>query len=102
MPTLIFDEVDAGIGARVADLVGSMLRSLASRRQVLCVTHLPQIAARADHHVIVEKHTGVNSTSTRVRHVREEARVDETARMLGGVDITEQTIAHAREMLERS
>ena len=102
VPTLIFDEVDAGIGARVADLVGSMLRSLASRRQVLCVTHLPQIAARADHHVIVEKHTGVNSTSTRVRHVREEARVDETARMLGGVDITEQTIAHAREMLERS
>ena len=93
---------DAGVGARVADLVGGMLHALAARRQVLCVTHLPQIAARADHHIIVEKHIGTGSTATRVREVCEEARVDETARMLGGAEITEQTIAHAREMLERS
>lgn len=98
-PTLIFDEVDAGIGGGVAEIVGRLLHGLAARRQILCVTHLPQVACQGDHHFQVEKTSGRGNTSTRVRDLAEEERVEEIARMLGGLRISAKTRAHAREML---
>ena len=101
IPTLIFDEVDAGIGARIAGIVGERLRALAGARQVLCVTHLPQIASQAHHHVTVEKRADGNETTTTTCRVSGERRVRELARMLAGTDPTSQSLAHAREMLEQ-
>ncbi|HNB90065.1 MAG TPA: DNA repair protein RecN, partial [Plasticicumulans sp.] len=101
IPTLIFDEVDTGIGGGVAEIVGRRLRELGSGRQVLCVTHLPQVAAQAHRHLQVHKQTDGESTATRVIALDAEARVQEIARMLGGVDITARTLAHAREMIAR-
>jgi DNA repair protein RecN (Recombination protein N) len=98
-PTMIFDEVDSGIGGGIAEIVGQKLRSLGLGRQVLCVTHLPQVAAQAHHHLYVEKNNQTDITSSTVRLLDEEERVAEIARMLGGVTITENTRAHAREML---
>jgi DNA repair protein RecN (Recombination protein N) len=98
-PGLIFDEVDAGIGGRVADVVGRKLHALGSAFQVLCITHLPQIAAYADTHFQIEKRLDAKRTSTKVRRLDREARVDEIARMLGGAEITEGLRASAREML---
>jgi DNA repair protein RecN (Recombination protein N) len=102
VPTLIFDEVDAGIGGRVAEIVGRELRRLANNRQVLCVTHLPQVASLAQQHVQVQKHSKRRQTRTDLRSLSGESRVEEIARMLGGVKITDQALAHAREMLERT
>ncbi len=101
-PTLIFDEVDTGIGGAVAEIVGQLLRRLAASRQVLCVTHLPQVATQAHQHLQVSKETQEESTSTQVRTLEEGARVEEIARMLGGVEITAQTISHAKEMIQRA
>lgn len=100
LPTLIFDEVDSGIGGAVAEAVGRQLRQLGERCQVFCVTHLPQVAACAHHHLQVEKHKGKNSTHTRLRPLDEEQRIEEIARMLGGAKITQQSRNHAREMLQ--
>ena len=98
-PTLIFDEVDSGIGGAVAHTVGQLLRQLGKDRQVLAVTHLPQVAACADHHLLVSKlATGKQSQST-VTPIATEARVRELARMLGGGEQSEISLAHAREML---
>ncbi|MDO5086625.1 MAG: DNA repair protein RecN [Comamonadaceae bacterium] len=101
--TLVFDEVDAGVGGAVAATVGQLLRQLGTDRQVLCVTHLPQVAACADHHLVVHKqsqaHGGAASTTSRVRPVTGEARVTEVARMLGGDPPSPATLAHAHEML---
>ncbi len=102
IPTVIFDEVDSGIGGGVAEIVGMKLRALAADRQVLCVTHLPQVAALAHQQLQVSKLSGDATTHTRIRTLDEKERVDELARMLGGVKITRQTREHAREMLERS
>ena len=102
VPTLIFDEVDAGIGGRVAEIVGRELRRLADKRQVLCVTHLPQVASLAQQHVQVQKHSRRRETHTDLRSLDGEGRVEEIARMLGGVTVTDQALAHAREMLERT
>ena len=102
IPTLIFDEVDSGIGGGVAEIVGEKLRALGSDRQVLCVTHLPQVAALADQQMQVTKLSGEDSTRTRIRALNNEERVDELARMLGGVKITKQTREHAREMMQHS
>lgn len=102
VPTLIFDEVDAGIGGRVAEIVGRELRRLATNRQVLCVTHLPQVASLAQQHVQVQKRSRRQETRTDLRNLSGEGRVEEIARMLGGVTITDQTLAHAREMLEQA
>jgi DNA repair protein RecN (Recombination protein N) len=102
VPTLIFDEVDAGIGGRVAEIVGQRLRKLGQRRQVLCVTHLPQVAAQAQHHIRVQKHSEASATRTELEALGGEERVREIARMLGGIRITAQTLAHAREMLARA
>ena len=98
-PTLIFDEVDAGIGGGVGEIVGRMLAELGHARQVLCVTHLPQVAAQARHHWQVMKQTVKGRSLTRVLCLDEAGRVDEVARMLGGVDITATTRRHAAEML---
>ena len=98
-PTLIFDEVDAGIGGRVADVVGARLRSLGSSFQVLCITHLPQIAAYADTHFLIEKQVEQGRTVTTVRRLDPQGRVDELCRMLGGASVTSQLRASADEML---
>lgn len=98
-PTLIFDEVDAGIGGATAEIVGNLLHRLAQRRQIICVTHLPQVASQGDNHFQVEKSTSRNATRTRVLPLSAGDRIEEIARMLGGVKISAQTRAHAREML---
>ncbi|MGH1509211.1 DNA repair protein RecN [Ralstonia solanacearum] len=98
-PTLIFDEVDAGIGGAVAEVVGKRLRELGTRRQVLCVTHLPQVAALANHHVQVAKQTVGGSTRSDLVVLDATGRVDEIARMLGGASLTDTTRRHADEML---
>ncbi len=97
--TLIFDEVDVGIGGRVAEIVGRMLRELGKSRQVLCVTHLPQVAAQADWHWSIAKETRDGATTSSVNVLDQEARVGEIARMLGGEKITATTRRHAAEML---
>jgi DNA repair protein RecN (Recombination protein N) len=99
-PGLIFDEVDAGIGGRVADVVGRKLRALGSAFQVLCITHLPQIAAYADTQFLIEKRVEGGRTRTTVQRLAVEGRVDELARMLGGEAITDGLRRSAREMLE--
>ncbi|MEW6678873.1 MAG: DNA repair protein RecN [Pseudomonadota bacterium] len=97
--TLIFDEVDAGIGGGVAEIVGRMLADQGKRHQVLCVTHLPQVAARAGRHYRVSKATENGQTRSRVELLDQAARVEELARMLGGVELTQATHRHAAEML---
>ena len=99
IPTLIFDEVDTGVGGGVAEIVGRTLRTLGESRQVLCVTHLPQVAAQGHHHLQVSKVRGKSNTQTGIRVLEDKDRVEEVARMLGGVKITEQTLAHAEEMI---
>ncbi|MGB5466908.1 MAG: DNA repair protein RecN [Sedimenticolaceae bacterium] len=102
VPTLIFDEVDVGIGGAVAEIVGQLLRRLGSSRQVLCVTHLAQVASQSHQHLRVHKATDGKTTETRIDVLDDDGRVDEIARMLGGVDITEQTRRHADEMIRRA
>lgn len=102
VPTLIFDEVDVGIGGRVAEIVGQQLSQLGKNRQVLCITHLAQVAAQGDSHLQVSKTTGDATTSTSLRQLSENERVAEIARMIGGVEISEQTLAHAEDMLSRA
>ncbi len=101
IPTLVFDEVDAGVGGRIAEMVGRELAGLGAARQVLCVTHLPQVACQAHRHVQVLKRSAGASTWTSVQPLDAEARVMELARMLGGEAITDRTVAHARELLSR-
>jgi DNA repair protein RecN (Recombination protein N) len=99
-PTLIFDEVDTGIGGGVAEVVGRLLHQLGEQRQVLCVTHLPQVAARGDHHFQVAKSSkGKNGTVSTVTSLDKTSRIEEVARMLGGLAITATTRKHAKEML---
>ncbi len=98
-PTLVFDEVDAGIGGGVAEVVGQLLRQLGNQCQVLCVTHLAQVACQGHHHFVVAKQAHRKSTTTEVNRLRQDDKVAEIARMLGGIAITEQTRAHAQEML---
>ena len=100
VPTLVFDEVDAGIGGRVAEIVGGMLRTLGQRHQVMCVTHLPQVAAAGDHQWQVSKTAANGRAASAVVVLDSESRVEEIARMLGGVKITATTRKHAAEMLE--
>jgi len=97
-PTMIFDEVDVGVGGAVAEVVGTLLRNLSTHVQVICVTHLPQVAAQGLHHLRVEKQ-GKNAFGSHFSLLDNEGRIDEIARMLGGKVITEKTRAHAKEML---
>lgn len=99
-PTLVFDEVDSGIGGAVAHTVGRLMRQLGQDRQVLAVTHLPQVAACADHHLFVSKQQSAQGTSSDVRVIDPETRVHELARMLGGEKLSDASLAHAREMLQ--
>jgi len=99
VPTLIFDEVDTGIGGAVAEVVGRLLAELGQKHQVLCVTHLAQVAARAAHHYQVSKHTHKAQTLSKIQQLETAQRVDELARMMGGLTITHTTKKHAREML---
>ncbi len=99
VPTMVFDEVDVGIGGAVAEILGQKLRHLAGRVQVLCVTHLPQVAAQGHHHFAVAKQVIDGQTGTRVNHLDGETRTQEIGRMLGGVELTDTTLAHARQML---
>jgi DNA repair protein RecN (Recombination protein N) len=101
-PTLIFDEVDVGISGKTAERVGKLLRKLGKETQVLCVTHLPQVAAQGHYHYKVEKYANATSTQTKIALLEENERAQEIARMLGGVTITKHAIAHANEMLELS
>jgi DNA repair protein RecN (Recombination protein N) len=98
--TLIFDEVDAGVGGAVAETVGQLMRQLGADRQVLAVTHLPQVAACAHQHLVVRKQLVGSSTVSSVNPVEAEARVAELARMLGGERMLASTLAHARDMLQ--
>ena len=100
--TLIFDEVDSGVGGAVAETVGRLMKQLGKDRQVLAVTHLPQVAACADHHLVVSKHSDAQGTSSQVTALSADARVNEIARMLGGEKVSDTTLAHAREMLQTS
>ncbi|MDN5869363.1 MAG: DNA repair protein RecN [Nitrococcus sp.] len=101
IPTLIFDEADSGIGGAVAEVVGRKLRELGAHHQVLCVTHLPQVAAQAHHQVRVSKSAINGRARTAVEPLDAVSRTQEIARMLGGLEITENTVNHAREMLQR-
>ncbi|KTC92025.1 DNA repair protein RecN [Legionella cincinnatiensis] len=101
-PTLLFDEVDVGIGGATAALVGQMLRKLGERLQVICVTHQPQVAAAAHNHFMVEKQSDHKETFTHISLLQEAEKIDEIARMLGGLKITEQTRSHAQELLMQS
>ncbi|WP_426153654.1 DNA repair protein RecN [Pseudomonas sp. DC3000-4b1] len=98
-PTLVFDEVDVGIGGPTAEIVGQLLRRLGDRGQVLTVTHLPQVAAQGHHHLFVHKLRGNDETRTAVRSLAKAERIEEVARMLGGVDLTKESLAHARKMV---
>lgn len=100
-PTLVFDEVDVGIGGGTAEVVGRLLRTLGDDGQVLCVTHLPQVAAQCHQHLFVSKFTEQDATFSKIETLDDHGRISEVARMLGGVDMTEHTIAHAREMFTK-
>ena len=100
LPCLVFDEVDAGVGGAVAEMVGRQLRGLAASGQVLCVTHLPQVASQADRQVRVAKRASGGVTRTALELLDDAARIEELARMLGGASVTDRAREHAREMLE--
>ena len=99
IPTLVFDEVDVGIGGPTAEIVGQLLRRLGDRGQVLTVTHLPQVAAQGHHHLFVHKVRHSDTTHTAVASLGKRERVEEVARMLGGIDLTKESLAHARKMV---
>ena len=100
VPTLIFDEVDSGIGGAVAEVVGRLLRKLGSTRQVLCVTHLPQVAACAHQQWLVQKETHDSVTTSSLKPLETQERIREIARMAGGLQITEATLRAAQELIE--
>ncbi|HEY8243266.1 MAG TPA: DNA repair protein RecN, partial [Casimicrobiaceae bacterium] len=101
VPTMVFDEVDAGIGGAVAATVGRLMQSLGARRQVLCVTHLPQVASFADHHYRVEKRDAAAGVESSVVALDRDARIAELARMLAGEETTAKSRAHARELYDQ-
>jgi len=98
--TLVFDEIDTGIGGRAAEAVGKKLKALSRANQVLCVTHLPQIATFADHHYLIEKKNSGGRARTTVRPITGEERTEEVARMLSGAKLTETSLKHAEQMLK--
>ena len=95
--TMIFDEIDTGIGGATSEVLGNHLLKLAEKTQVLCVTHLAQIAAKSTHHYLVSKDT--NSSSTDLFYLDKKSRVNELARMVGGIELTEKTLQYAKELL---
>ena len=97
---MVFDEVDVGIGGATAEIVGKLLRGLSEKGQIICVTHLPQVAAQGQHHFFISKSEDGSSVQSAIDALDENERVKEIARMLGGVEITQSTLTHAEEMLE--
>lgn len=102
IPTMIFDEIDTGISGRTAQIVGEKILNTSKDHQVICISHLPQIAALADTHFLIDKTSNGNKTRTSIKKLEENERVEEMARILGGVDLTDTTLKHAREMIEMS
>lgn len=102
VPTLVFDEVDVGIGGATAEVVGNMLRKLSKQAQIICVTHLAQVAAQGHQHLKVAKRDDESGTNTSIEVLTEEEKVEEIARMLGGIELTDQSLAHAKEMFVAS
>ena len=102
IPSMVFDEVDQGIGGGIAEIVGRKLRSLGAHRQVICVTHLPQVASQSHHHLRVTKLTDGTTTRTTIAHLNANEKIEELARMLGGIEITDKTREHAEEMIKRA
>lgn len=100
--SIVFDEIDVGIGGKVAERVGARLKNLAQGNQVVCVTHLPQVAAFADSHLLVTKQSGKETTATRVQPLAKQDRIMELARMISGAEVTDEARAHARELIERA
>ncbi len=99
-PTLVFDEVDVGIGGAIAEVVGKLLRQLGTKAQILCVTHQPQVASQGHQHLYVSKQNQQNLTCTQITPLDNNARLQEVARMLGGIQLTDATLLHAKEMLK--
>ena len=99
IPTMVFDEVDSGVGGAVAEMVGRRLSELGENRQVLCVTHLPQVASQADSHFRINKLSDGKSTKIHITPLNHDSRIEEVARMLGGIKVTKRTRDHAAEML---
>lgn len=97
---IIFDEIDVGIGGGIAEVVGTLLKELGQAKQVICITHQPQTACCGNHHLLVSKKTNGNQTKSSITYTKDESRVQEIARMLGGLQITDTTLQHAREMLK--
>ena len=102
IPTMIFDEVDSGVGGGIAEIVGKQLRLLGNTNQVVCITHLPQVASQAHQHLRVQKKSEQAQTQTNVYPLNNNERIEEIARMLSGVEITEQSLAHAEDMITRA
>jgi len=98
--SLVFDEIDAGIGGRAADAVGKKLKALSRTKQVLCITHLPQIASFADHHFLIEKRENAGRSKTTVRPLTPEERRGEIARMLSGAKVTDASLQNAEQLLK--
>jgi len=102
IPTMIFDEVDSGVGGGIAEIVGKQLRILGNSNQVVCITHLPQVASQAHQHMRVQKQSVQKQTRTNVYALDQKQRIEEIARMLSGVEITKQSLAHAEDMIARA
>jgi DNA repair protein RecN (Recombination protein N) len=100
VPTLVFDEIDSGIGGEVGEVLGDLLKEIGRRRQVLAITHLHQVARKGDHHLLVQKVTEAGHTHSRISPITGEDRVREIARMLGGEKMSPQTMRIARELLD--
>ena len=100
IPTVVFDEVDVGIGGSTADIVGKLLKQLGSKGQVISVTHQPQVAAHAHHHYLVSKIVDSSQAESSIVHLDQGQRIEELARMLGGAKVTQQTLSHASELFD--
>ena len=101
IPTMIFDEVDSGIGGAIAEMVGIRLSDLSNHRQILCVTHLAQVASKGNSHIRINKLSDHNTTKIHATKLEEDSRIEEIARMLGGIELTDKTRDHAVEMLSK-
>src|SRR6056297_2213340 len=97
--TLIFDEVDSGVGGKTAAKMAAKLSQISTDRQIICITHLPQLASAANHHYLIKKEKGEKRTFTKIHSLNKEERIKEIARMIGGTTITDKTLAHAEEMV---
>ena len=101
VPSSIYDEVDVGIGGRIAEIVGSKLKTLGAHKQILCITHLPQVAVQGTDHLQITKQSGKDA-QIHVQDLNPDQRLEEISRMLGGIEITRETRAHAADMLKRA